>query len=154
MGHEVRVRIREIGYRERGEDDLGNTVMLTKSAYGPGHPNLANSDPDTQRLGQLIELDDEAYMRHKAHGNVLDADEAEEVLERQEEEEINVRDADAAELASWIEEEKPTVNEVVQASEGNADYARKLLDAETQAQGGEPRKGVVDGLSAVIGRGE
>lgn len=154
MGHQVRVKVREIGYRSRGEDDLGNPVVVNKSAFGPGHPSLVGADPETQRLGQLIELDDEAYMRHKAHGNVVDADEAEALAEAEEEDEINVADATVEELADWIRNDGPTVNDVVQASEGDAGYARKLLDAETQAKDGEPRRGVVDGLSAVIGRGE
>lgn len=152
--HAVRVRVREIGYREIIQDDLGNDVQVTKSAYGPGHPSLADADPETQRLGQLIELDDEPYLRHKKFGNVIDADDADNVVAAEEEQEINVRDASVSELADWIREEQPTVNEVVQASEGNGDYARKLLDAETEAKEGDPRVGVVNGLSTVIGRAD
>lgn len=152
--HAVRVRVREIGYRSIIQDDLGNDVQVTQSAFGPGHPSLADADPDTQRLGQLVELEDEPYLRHKKFGNVIDADAAEDVVAAEEEQEINVRDASVGELAEWINTEQPTVNEVVQASEGNGDYARKLLDAETEAKDGEPRVGVVNGLSAVIGRAD
>jgi hypothetical protein len=153
-GHSVRVRIRELGYTKIIEDELGNERLITTTAYGPGAPQLADADPEEQRLGQLIELNDEAYERHKYWGNVMDEDEAQEQAEAEDEEEVlDPETATVEDLTRWIEQERPTVNEVVQASDGNPETAQKLLEAETAAHDGEPRKGVVDGLSTVIGRG-
>jgi organic radical activating enzyme len=64
-----------------------------------------------------------------------------------------VRTASVDDLARWIETERPTVQEVVDATGGEPDLARKLLEAESQATDQDPRKGVLDGLSAVIARG-
>jgi hypothetical protein len=151
--HSVRVRVREVGYNKIVEDEMGNERLVTTTAYGPGAPQLADADPETQRLGQLIELNDEAYERHKFYGNVMDEDEAEELAEAEDEEVLDPETASVEDLARWIEQERPTVNDVVQASDGNPETAQKLLEAETQAHDGEPRKGVVDGLSVVISRG-
>lgn len=155
MAHSVRVRVREVGYTKIVEDELGNERLVTTTAYGPGAPQLADADPETQQYGQLIELNDEAYERHKYWGNVLDEEEVQEQIEGgdDDEEEMDPATASVEDLARWIEQERPTVNDVVQASDGDPEVAQKLLEAETQAHDGEPRKGVVDGLGVVIGRG-
>jgi hypothetical protein len=41
----------------------------------------------------------------------------------------------------------------VQASGGDPNLAKKLLEAESQATDQDPRKGVLEGLTAVISRG-
>lgn len=56
------------------------------------------------------------------------------------------------ELALWIEDQHPTVSEVVDAAGGDPEVAKRLLAAENSASGQDPRKGVVDGLAAVISR--
>lgn len=56
------------------------------------------------------------------------------------------------ELIVWLQEEKPTVDEVVDAAQ-DEETAQRLLDAERSASGGNPRKGVVDGLEAKITSG-
>jgi|GEM_PF-4973210 len=43
------------------------------------------------------------------------------------------------------------VGEVVEAAGGDAEFANRLLEAESGATGGEPRPGVVKGLTAVVG---
>jgi hypothetical protein len=156
MPHEVRVRIRELGYTKIVEDELGNERLVTTTAYGPGAPQLADADPETQQYGQLIELNDEAYERHKFWNNIVDEEDVQAQMEGEGEEDEEVIDpatASVEDLARWIEQERPTVNDVVQASDGNPETAQKLLEAETQAHDGEPRKGVVDGLGVVISRG-
>lgn len=56
-------------------------------------------------------------------------------------------------LADWIEEEQPTVQEVVDASGGDPEQAQRLLQAEHDATGGDSRTTLVEGLTAVIQRG-
>ena len=66
---------------------------------------------------------------------------------------IEVATASPAELAEWIEEDEPTVDETVEAADGDPNVARRLLEAEHLATGGEPRKDVVDGLNKIINAG-
>jgi hypothetical protein len=165
----VRVKIRQVDYYTKGENALGEEVMVVKTAYGPGMPQNDPSgypdlDPESQEYknklsdfqkGELIELQPRAYEGLITSGAVADVKTDESTgneVEEPDEEFLDVHTASVEQLAEWIREERPTVNDVVQASDGDADVAQKLLSAESQAQDGEPRKGVVDGLSAVIQR--
>lgn len=74
-----------------------------------------------------------------------------------EEIEVELKDLPQQELVDWLMSTgqfdgnpKPTVEEVVDASEGDAQLAEKLIAAEKTASGDAPRKGVVDGLQAII----
>jgi hypothetical protein len=82
---------------------------------------------------------------------ITDDETGQEVTE--EEELLDVGTASVDDLADWIRTERPTVNDVVGASGGDPDVAKKLLEAESKATDGEARKGVLEGLSAVISRG-
>src|SRR5690349_4500350 len=42
------------------------------------------------------------------------------------------------------------VSEVVEAANGDAAFAQRLLEAENAATGNDPRKGVAEGLAAVV----
>lgn len=163
----VRVKIRQVDYITKGVNPLGDEVDVIKTAYGPGMPQLdpaeSGLDPESQEFadrasdykrGQLIELMPQAYVGLIQSGAVADFQTVEGSDEEVEEEEVllDVNTATVDELTEWIQQEHPTVNDVVQASDGDADVAQKLLEAETQAQSGEPRKGVVEGLTAVISR--
>lgn len=57
-------------------------------------------------------------------------------------------------LINWIKDGSPTVQDVVDASQGNPEYADRLLTAEAAATGNDSRKGVVEGLQAVVRRAE
>jgi hypothetical protein len=168
----VRVVFRQLDYLTTVTDPLGNEVDGIKTAYGPNHPMLdvrryPELDPDSQefadmvsdfRYGQVIGLRPHQYVGLIKSGAVrdvkVDPDTGQE--EDTEEELLDVNEATVDELADWIRnnDPKPTVNDVVQASGGDANVARKLLEAESQATNGEPRKGVLEGLSAVISRGD
>ena len=53
-------------------------------------------------------------------------------------------------LVGWLKSERPTVDEVVAAADDDPDKAEALLAAEQEASGGQPRKGVVNGLEALM----
>ena len=163
----VRVLVRQLDYLTKGENPLGQVVDKMATAYGPGSPQIdpvvSGLEPGSQefldassdfRLGQLILVRPQAYIGLIQSGAVRDVvtdDSGEEVVE--EEQLLDVGTASADDLADWIRTERPTVNDVVQASGGDPDVAKKLLEAESMATDGEARKGVLEGLSAVISRG-
>jgi hypothetical protein len=164
--HPVRVRIREVPYAKLLENALGQPYIDYVSGFGPGRPEIRPdartddvSEEDAQKdfkLGQLIYLLDDDYLRLKNAGAVKDAEDVEQQAVEMEDEVLDVETASVDDLARWIVQEKPTVNEVVQASDGQPELAEKLLRAEAQAAqetNGEPRKTVVDGLSTVMSRG-
>ena len=64
---------------------------------------------------------------------------------------IDFETASVGEIEEWIREDRPTVAETVEIADGSPAIAEKVLEAETSAYSGEPRKGVVDGLSAILG---
>jgi hypothetical protein len=164
----VRVKVRQVDYFTKATDPLGREVDRIVTAYGPGSPFLdpaersdlesgsqayADALSDFQH-GQLIMVRPQAYVGLIESGAVRDVQtdaEGEEVVE--EEVLLDVNTASVDQLTEWIRAERPTVNDVVQASGGDPDVAQKLLEAESQATDGEPRKGVLEGLSAVISRG-
>lgn len=165
----VRVLIRQIDYVTTGIDPLGNEVDVIKTAYGPGMPENDPSrnpelDPESQEYadklsdyqnGELVHLLPHAYVGLITSHAVRDVEVDDSGEEVQEDEELlDVDEADEEDLATWIRQENPTVNDVVQASQGDPELARKLLEAERIAREPDsPRKGVTDGLSAVISRG-
>lgn len=165
----VRVRFRQLDYVTKGVNPLGDEVDVVRTAYGPGRPELdPSNDPNLDREsqeyqdkvsdyqhGQLIALRPFQYVGLIASGAVRDVETDEETGEEVEPEEevLDVNTASVDELADWIRNDRPTVNDVVQASNGEAELARKLLEAESQAHEGQPRFGVQKGLSAVISRG-
>jgi hypothetical protein len=69
------------------------------------------------------------------------------------EEVSSISDMTDEELVAWIKEDKPTAHEVVDAAEGDPELARRLLDAEDTATGGDSRKSVISGLTAIIQQG-
>lgn len=166
----VRVAVRQIDYLTLKENALGNIVDTMVTAYGPGmpqndpqyHPELEHGSQAYADMvsdyehGALVMLRPQAYVGLKDSGAVRDvkySDEEPEQEEFEDEELIDVATATVDDLAQWIRQERPTVNDVVQASDGEPENAKKLLEAESQANDGEPRSGVVKGLTAVISRG-
>lgn len=163
--HKGRVRIREVPYKVVRQDGLGNDIIVHETLYGPGWPDNQpltrlerepDLDPDVAeeeyRLGQVGEFMEDDYTRLKNAGAIVDVDkETTEKLDEQatlaEEGFANKTDE---ELEAWIREEHPNVNEVVAASNGDPELASRLLEAESRAQDGDSRKGVVDGLMHVM----
>lgn len=166
----VRVVFRQLDYLTTVIDPLGNEVDGIVTAFGPNHPNLdvrryPELDPESQeyadmasdfRQGQLILLRPYQYVGLKKSGAIRDVPvEDGEIVDTEDDDELlDINEATVDQLVDWIHNDKPTINDVVQASGGDADLARKLLEAESKATNGEPRKGVLQGLSAVISRGD
>jgi hypothetical protein len=162
-----RVRIREVPYKVIVEDALGGQSIQYDTAYGPGWPaNLPTErlarepdlDPEVAdeeyRLGQVVEFMNDDYVRLSNAGAIVGVDkQTTQVLENQNAQaQEGFGSKSVEELEQWIREDKPTVNEVVAASNGDHDTAMRLLEAESNAQDGDPRKGVVDGLQSVMAR--
>jgi hypothetical protein len=55
------------------------------------------------------------------------------------------------ELVAWIRDDQPPAKEVVSAAKGNPDNAKKLMAAEEEASGSQPRKSVMDPLRKIAG---
>lgn len=62
----------------------------------------------------------------------------------------NLETASAEEISVWLKKEKPTVDEVVAASNENVEVSKKLIEAENLATGNQPRKSLVERLDAII----
>lgn len=54
------------------------------------------------------------------------------------------------ELVDWLQSEEPNVSDTVAKAGEDPQLAADLLDAENAATGGDPRKGVVEGLTSII----
>jgi hypothetical protein len=72
--------------------------------------------------------------------------------ERVAEGEGDVQNMSVEELADYINENKLSVNDTIELAGEDGELAERLLDAETLARGNDPRKGVEEGLTAVITR--
>src|SRR3954465_7223165 len=130
----VRVQVRQLDYITKGINPLGDEVDKMATAYGPGDARLDPSlrldiDPQSQefadltsdfRLGQLIMVRPQAYIGLITSGAVRDitTDDAGEEVEP-EEELLDSLTATVEQLADWIRDERPTVQDVVSASGGN-----------------------------------
>lgn len=66
----------------------------------------------------------------------------------------DIAEAPVAEIAAWISAESPNIGDTVVLAENDPALASKLLEAEQSATGGDPRKGVEDGLQKIIDSGE
>lgn len=163
----VRVLVRQVDYFTKEKNALGYVVDVIKTAFGPGmpqndpahHPELEIESQEYLDMlsdyehGELIMLRPYAYDGLVKTNSVREVTRGDDGSEEFEDEELlDVSTASVDDLAAWIAQEHPTVNDVIQASNGEADLAQKLLEAESKATDGEPRTGVVKGLSAVISR--
>lgn len=57
-----------------------------------------------------------------------------------------------ADLINWHRMNSPSAADVIDAAAGDPDVARRLVEAESIATGGDPREEVVLGLAEIIGR--
>lgn len=107
--------------------------------------------------GQIVDVPrDEDYDSGIASGAIEDvpasaeSDEASDEEAAEEEltgEEVDIDSHD--DLVIWIRDDKPTATAVIKAAGDDPDRARKLMDAENEASGSQPRKTVMDALRKI-----
>jgi hypothetical protein len=141
------VRLGGIDYRERIPDpvDPNKEIWVLRQAVRGQRVHLEHKG-DLERgekYGAFFESEEEAMAELSGSPAVTAAQE-------QADQEFSELSVD--ELETWIEEEEPTVDEVLERANGNMELAEKLLDAENRVTGNEPRKGVVEGLNRIIAR--
>jgi hypothetical protein len=127
---EVKIKARGFTYDREIEDPSGNKTVVR--AYAT--------------RGQTVEVNDKDLSRGEEYSAFYseEEDQAREALGGR-----DVVSMSDDELQAWIEEDSPTVKEVVAAAGSDPESARRLLDAENAASGQDPREGVVKGLNKV-----
>lgn len=95
------------------------------------------------RRGDVIEVTEADHTRGQALGAFYKDVETDA-------EDNPVNEKSVEELQLWLEEEKPSAATVIDAVGDNPELARRVLEAEENATGGDPRQNLVKGLSAVI----
>jgi ABC-type transport system substrate-binding protein len=111
------------------------------------HP-VTGEDRFRERIatrGQTVELSDADYERAERYGAIEGVE-----APTAEVEAPPGTDTGVVETAEWIKTSKPTVDETVAEAEGDPEKAKQVLEAENVATGGQPRRGVVDGLTQLI----
>lgn len=66
---------------------------------------------------------------------------------------LDFSEATVEDIAEYIEEQHPNVQELIDATEGSPSIAERILDAENAVTKGDPRKTLVEGLAEVVARG-
>jgi hypothetical protein len=104
------------------------------------------------KRGETIEVSKEESKRGDTLGAFYTDEEleAQESAEESEVEETPLTERSVEELISWIKDASPTEDELIAAADGDPDVAKRLLEAEGAATGGDPREGVVEGLAQVV----
>lgn len=129
---------------------------------------VENTDTDTrtgkerQRLSKRVALrgatvdiprDEDIQRGEEQDAFVTEEDVAttEEVSEEEEEEAEPSPESDEIydDLVRWIRDTKPTADKVVAEAGNDPEKARMLMDAEEEASGGQPRKGVMAELEKI-----
>lgn len=139
---EETVKFDLIQWHEKGKDLSGESVMQHKIARRGDEVDI--SGPEHKRLdalGAFLTDADRKAAEESAAG--AEGDESPAVV---------VTEMDDQELMDWVKE--VTIPEVLDAAADQPAVASRLLEAENAATGNDPRKGVVEALSAIAGRGE
>lgn len=130
-------------------------------AEHPYEPDRIIAEDHTAHVGDVIEVLPMEFARGTRLNAFLKRNQNLEVLTGKEvpeetgtELQFSAADATDTELINWIKDKGPRVQEVIDASEGDAETAARLLAAEAAATGNDPRKGVVMGLEAVVRRSQ
>ena len=129
--HTVEIAHKAFPYYVDVEDDLtGDTVRAEKLA----------------RRGDTVEVSEADFRRGTKFGAFVNPDAEPEESPT----EIDVATAPVAEIAEWIKVEKPTIQELVDLAAADPEVAQNLLEAESNATGGQPRAGLTEALTRVI----
>lgn len=135
--HEREVKILAFPYTVPVEDPYRPGTFGRVEQLGQRGETITVNDIDLERGDRL---------------NAFVTEQDREAREAAGEETLVIETASVPDLADWIREDKPKVQEVIDASGGNSEVAARLIEAENVATGGEPRRTVVDGLTEVIAR--
>lgn len=130
MANEVKIKIRAFPYYEDVKDPVsGETRPQERIA----------------RRGDVVELSDEDYARAKKFDAFVDPD-----AEIPAPDDQPPPDDSVEGLAKWLQDEKPSVDDVLERADGDPQLAEKLIEAENLASGQQPRTTLVDGLQKII----
>jgi hypothetical protein len=100
------------------------------------------------RRGETVELSDIDVRRGEAAGAFRQPGEATEDVGG--ETQASVANKSLEDLVEWLEEQKPTAPQTINAAGDDPAVAERLLEAEETVTGREPRTTVVDGLQRII----
>ena len=67
--------------------------------------------------------------------------------------EINFTELGTHEMAEYLRENKPNVDDTLKLVENDPDAAKRLLEAEDIVTDNDPRTGIVQGVSKIVGEG-
>jgi hypothetical protein len=163
-GHSVVVE--DAGTSLSGKDLKKVTVAVRAFPYRvetehPYEPGKIIAEDRTALVGEVIEVLPPEYVRGVTLNAFLKEDQniailtgSEVPVETGTDLQFSAMDATDTELINWIKDKGPKVQEVIDASEGDAETAARLLTAESAATGNDPRKGVIMGLEAVVRRSQ
>ena len=131
--HKVKIRIRAFPYYVDDIDPVsGRSVRREEIAV----------------RGEEIELNEEDYRRALKFEAIALPDSPSQ--EAPVDVASNIDIATVEEVAEWLKVSKPTIDETVEAADGDTMKAKKLLDAENLVSGRQPRAGVVTKLEEII----
>lgn len=134
------VELRDIDIA-RGEADGAFADSLEEDVFAPFRGPEGNVEPltlpsaDAQAENRAAKLAERAAGSDDGGGT----------------EEVNTSELSHKELVEWIQEDTPTVPQTVNAAGGDPEQAKRILKAEKEATGGQPRKSLVEGLNAIVG---
>jgi hypothetical protein len=60
--------------------------------------------------------------------------------------------ASVDDIADWMEDSGATIPDLLEIANDNPEAANKILEAENKIQSGDPRKGLVEGLTTILDR--
>lgn len=132
---ERQIKIRGFTYTEKVQDpgDPNREIAVSKFAVRDEVVNLSSADVERgERLGAFY-TDGEESVEEQLDGRAI----------------VDLSDD---EIDEWFSEKSPTVQEVLDASDGDPESAQRLLAAEERATGGSPRSTLVEGLGTIIAR--
>lgn len=133
---EVYIKIRAFPYYKDEEDPVsGKTVRREYIA----------------RRGDKVELSETDFARAQKFDAIGEAPESGPQLPPDGDlDQFDVEAASPAEVSEWIKSEKPTEDQMVEASNDQAVLAQKLIEGEKLATGDQPRKGVQKRLQDIV----
>ena len=139
--HEVTIKIRAFPYYEDEEDLVSGVIVRREKIAVRGQTvKLGKVDFHRAQKFDAIYTDDEENPR----------DAAEDTAEKVDTGQVSFRDATVEDLSTWIQVKQPSSDRILEEANNDPELARKLLDAEEHATGGEPRDEVEDGLTEII----